>query len=94
MTKRGAAGTLTGPGMGRLWLDGGGGKYEVHDKGPYGTRLGRVARERHTYRTAYKGTRIGHDRSHWCWTAYPETMRSSRCHVSMRDAIDALLREA
>lgn len=49
-----------------------------------GTRVDLVYRRRHTVRTPYKGTRIGYDRSHWCWEVESE-VRS--CHPSRKAAV-------
>jgi len=40
--------------------------YNVYDEN--GRRVGTAVRERHTVRTTYKGTRIGYESTHWCWS--------------------------
>ncbi len=64
--------------------------------------IGRVYRElRHTVRTPYKGTRIGYDLTHDCWSATPQSMtapfgegRTWRCYRTREDAITSLVVES
>jgi hypothetical protein len=72
------------------------GDYQVWSReraGGLGPRLGRATRERHTYRVPYfPGSRVGHDRTHWCWHAQPASGGAgSWCHTTLQAALEALL---
>lgn len=101
MTKRGAEGLRIVDGH-RLHLDKlDRGRYRVYAReGPsLGPMLGVATRERHTVRTAYTGTRIGYDRTHWCWHVQPAGLiagtylprQASWCHTTLQSALAVLL---
>lgn len=106
MPKRGANGTL-GTVFGQVLLSGDARHgYDVYyrDSKPrlgMGVLLGHIARGRHTVRTPYKGTRIGYDREHTCWTGTwewgirPKAMRfdSLRCYRTLTEVAGIMLRE-
>lgn len=98
MTKRGANGTFLVTDGGSVLASGSDGVYDLYfrDRVPRpgaGTFIGRVSRYRHTYRTTYHYTRIGYDRTHWCWNgeAPPPFVGGLRCYRTMSDAVGALV---
>ena len=56
--------------------------------------VGRVVRHRHTYRTTYTGSRIGYDRTHWCWWGEPSDpfSRGLRCYRTRAEVVELLVR--
>ena len=65
--------------------------YEVIDA-TTGQVLGVISHSRHTYRTAYAGSRIGYDRTHTCWRSNPSGLgRSAFCLRDKRDALRAVV---
>lgn len=97
MTKRGANGTFLVRDGGSVLASGGDGVYDLYfrDRQPRpgaGTFIGRVRRERHTYRTTYRYTRIGYDRTHWCWSGEvpAPSVPGLRCYRTMSDVVGAI----
>lgn len=75
-------------------MQGGAGTYLVYTRDGK-TQIGTIGRERHTYRTAYSGTRIGYDRSHYCWNGETPDWRKPRlrCYRTLADVAEIMLRE-
>lgn len=101
MPKRGANGVMSTL-ADEVIVTGGDGRYTVYTRnstGGLGFRIGSAERRRHTYRTSYKNTRIGYDRTHTCWSGEwavrPGDVRfdSLRCIGTLSDVAGILLRD-